>query len=216
MSNSAPTAPDPQEVEALAALYSADRAELVGFESTTTNILAMSVAYIAATIALLPGDSAHVDGWVLSLVPLPVVLLSNYWMTILAMLASKVISARRLERRLHGARTHSQATRTGLSTAEQALVGMEAVEPLANLSQSNGFAKSVLTIQYVGAGFIVGGHIVVMLSRAWTIPHGHAAVLTVGSAYLFVGICSVGALRSYAKHLALLREGLEGPSAVAR
>lgn len=90
------------KVEAVAALYAAERADLSGLDATTTNLIAITIAYITATIAFLPtGTTSGLDGWIVAAVPLPVVILACYWLTLLNVIAARALSARQLELLLH-------------------------------------------------------------------------------------------------------------------
>jgi hypothetical protein len=191
----------PSDTEALAALYAADRAELSSLDSTTTNLIAVSIAYITATIALLPaGGPSSLNGWVMAAVPLPIIVVASYWLSLLCITAARAVSARHLEALLR--------SKTMLSWDQAHLVGLEATEPMINIGLARGFQKLLLAVHYAGASVLVGGHAVVMLVRAWSLPHGSEAVITMGSIYLLVGGCCVGAVRSYGKHLDKLSAGL--------
>lgn len=191
---------EPPAVEAVAAMYSADRADLASLDSTTTNLIAISIAYIAATIAFLPSGSSGLDGWATAAVPVPIVLLSSYWLTLLNMIAARALSARQLEILLHAY--------TGCNRRRRATVGLEAVEPFMNLGLTRGFSRLILLIHYGGAAALVTGHAVIMLARAWSQPHGAAAVLTLGTVYILVGVCCVGAQVAYHHKISALEAEL--------
>jgi hypothetical protein len=58
-------------------MYAAERSDATGLSSLFVNVVAMGVAYIAATAVLLSGDTAaKVGPWVLVASPLPVLVLA--------------------------------------------------------------------------------------------------------------------------------------------
>ncbi len=160
---------DQSEIEALAALYAAERADASGLSGMAINVLAMGLAYIAATLALLTADSPKVveDAawvWVLLLSPMPVLLLGAHWLSLTVATGTRAQSALALEGRLLQHIRHSDGSDKTVPNAYS--VGVKASEPILNAHVASWAVKPGIALPFIGLFFLVVGHVAVMVYRA--------------------------------------------------
>ncbi|MEV6283763.1 hypothetical protein [Kribbella sp. NPDC051770] len=154
------------EVEALAALYTAERADATGLSSQAVNELSMGLAYIAATLVLLSGKAAEkASAWVVAFAPLPVCFLAAHWLSLSIATGARTQSAHRLEGLLFA--------RIGADEKEALAsekIGVEATEPILNVGVANWFVKPGIVLPQLGLLGLLAAHGWVMLNRAAALP----------------------------------------------
>lgn len=155
------------ELEALTALYAAERADATGLSSQAVNELAMGMAYIAATLALLLGDAARDAGaWVVAFAPMPVILLAAHWLSLSFATGTRTQSALLLEARL----LRYLEDPKGKEAVDLRRIGIRATEQLMNVEVASWWVKPGIVLPQLGLVALLATDVWIMLGRAARLP----------------------------------------------
>lgn len=188
-----------EAVEALGALYGAERQDATAFVNTRLALMALQLTYLGLAVVALSRDGAGLGDWVTAFIAFPLWFLHGYHVILVAMSMARVESAKLVEDELY---RHS-----GLADELRDRVGMRAGQRLADIALQPMALKVQAGVSYAGLGlamvaFTVYSMIVTARIAGWVSP----PVLLAGLLYLFL----MGAAAAVWWHVAHLPRDASG------
>jgi hypothetical protein len=148
------------EIEALAAIYAADRQDGNNMIITSLTMISLGLTYIGITYQLTDGLSTIEAGWRLAVLPVPVIIVVAFHSVFLHAGVLRAVSTAHLERRLIGDGS--------LVSSDGSVMGVQAAEPALNIAHPNTtmYSRLALAIGYGGIGVIAIAYTVLCIVNA--------------------------------------------------
>lgn len=183
-SDEASAVPSPSEqIEALGALYSAERSNATNLGNERLALLALQITYLGLAVIALGSDSLPGGAWGAAFAAFPLWFIHSYHLVLVALSIVRTRSVNLLEQAIYD--------RTGLSADQRALIGNRAGEMVHDVAYQPPLLKLQATAAYGGIGAVMvvfTGYALVVAAQesGWR----EAPVLLAGTLYacLFVAI----------------------------